>query len=1074
MKRLSTILVACFIFAPLAFGQNSATRGAITGRITDPSGAVVPGATVTATNLSTQFKTVTTSHADGFYNFPLMRVGQYSLTVSHTGFRTVTVKSLVVQIGQTVTQNIRLEVGSLTQTVNVIGSSPLLRPSQATSSTVVNNSMIANLPLNGRRYTDFVLLTPNTNADGEFGLVSFGGQQGGGDSGYANGNGANSYTVDGANATSNYFGGARGRTRVPYVFGENAVREFQVSTSPYSAAYGGAGAGFINTVTKSGTDKFHGSAFYYNRNNSFVGANDAIDKASGLPRPLDLLQQFGASAGGPIAVQKAWFFFDYEQQRELDPISVVNPGQSSVNEASFFPAGTALPPLPLPNAPFPSPSSVSSPDPTSATYLQQVSNALHAIQSNLGVRARRRDDLSFFPKVDWQLDNADHLTFEYNYNRFSSPGGEITFNPVSFAGDEALSNNFVHDHHATIEWTRSLRANLLSNFHISFLRDDQIESPSGLVNPSFPSVYLFTPEFMELGNPSFSLGTTHEFQWELNEGINWTSGKHNFSFGVDYDHTHIADFFPGDFTGTYAFSNPENFALGHYAFYEQATGNAYFPFSFPYYGFYVEDHYQARKNLTLDLGLREDFQVYPQPQENPGFPLTGQFPNNYGRWAPRFGFAYNPLPHTVVRGGIGLFYEILDGINYENSVATNGLRESSTFTIFNSSNPPNAQTPTIIAPGFGDGPTFPNRITSPSFFAGSSNISLVDPGFKTPAILESNLEIEQQLSPSMSFSVGTMWSHGYHLIASSAYDMNLFPPAGTTQYCISAEVPVTTLGPTCSGPVVTGPNLDSGLLTEGKINPNFGQINALISPGVDNYNSLYAELQRRLANGLEGLVSYTYSKDMCRHGVDFYNQFNLANTSSPCLLDQRQRFSIAGVYEPQFHFSTGAARALLSNWMISTEMAFNSGRPYAALLNAAPSGNELNDSAFNESTSNTADGINASGPSPLIGLNPYYGPGIAEIDLGLARSFHVREHQTVTIEAEMFNVPNTANFYVQYGTGINQDQYNPVGTTCGDGTSVNQKCFLTPNSGPGGFGTLNSIDQLNGPRVMQFSLTYKF
>jgi hypothetical protein len=189
-------------------------------------------------------------------------------------------------------------VGAGADTVKVIGTTPLLRPEESSASTVIERSLIEELPLNGRKYTDFMVLTPNTSYDGDTGLVSTAGQQGGEDSGYANGNGSSAFTVDGSNATSNYFADIVGRYRIPYLYGEDAIQEFQVSVSPYTAIYGG-GAGFVNAVTRSGSNAFHGSAFYYNRN-SATGANDSLDKAAGNPKPEDALQQFGAGLGGPI------------------------------------------------------------------------------------------------------------------------------------------------------------------------------------------------------------------------------------------------------------------------------------------------------------------------------------------------------------------------------------------------------------------------------------------------------------------------------------------------------------------------------------------------------------------------------------------------------------------------------------------------------------------------------------------------------------------------------------------------------------------------------------------------------
>src|SRR5580658_4036591 len=208
--------------------------------------------------------------------------GTYSITAGFKGFRDI--EGLVqVRVGSTTLQNVKLEVGASADTVKVTGISPLLRPEESSSSTVIDRSLIEDLPLNGRKYTNFMVLTPNTSYDGDTGLVSIAGQQGGEDSGYANGNGSNAFTVDGSNATNNYFADIVGRNRIPYLYGEDSIEEFQVAVSPYTAVYGG-GAGFVNAVTRSGSNMFHGSAFYYNRN-SATGANDALDKASGFPKP---------------------------------------------------------------------------------------------------------------------------------------------------------------------------------------------------------------------------------------------------------------------------------------------------------------------------------------------------------------------------------------------------------------------------------------------------------------------------------------------------------------------------------------------------------------------------------------------------------------------------------------------------------------------------------------------------------------------------------------------------------------------------------------------------------------------
>src|SRR5208337_1237229 len=356
IRPLANRLAVCSILVVLASGvfvtaQNVVLTGSLGGRVTDQSGAVVPGASVVLRNLATGVQqSAETNHA-GLYRFPVVMPGAYSITASLKGFRDV--QGLVrVLVGNTTSQDIKLQVGAGADTVKVIGTTPLLRPEESSASTVIERSLIQELPLDGRKYTDFMTLAPNTSYDGDTGLVSIAGQQGGEDSGYANGNGSTSFTVDGSNATNNYFSDIVGRNRIPYLFGENVIQEFQVAVSPYTAIYGG-GAGFVNAITRSGGNVFHGSAFYYNRNSVF-GANDALDKAAGNPKPEDDLQQFGAGLGGPIVRNRLWFFADYEQQLRNNPIPVINSdlatNPSNLDAfvlANFFPPSvTTAPALP--------------------------------------------------------------------------------------------------------------------------------------------------------------------------------------------------------------------------------------------------------------------------------------------------------------------------------------------------------------------------------------------------------------------------------------------------------------------------------------------------------------------------------------------------------------------------------------------------------------------------------------------------------------------------------------------------------------------------------------------------------
>src|SRR5208283_2567103 len=320
-------------------------------------------------------------------------------------------------------------------------------------------------------------------------------------------------------------------------------------------------------------------------------------------------------------------------------------------------------------------------------------------------------------------------------------------------------------------------------------------------------------------------------------------------------------------------------------------------------------------------------------------------------------------------------------------------------------------------------PTFPSILPSNSpLFQAAPDISLISPQFRVPYILQASLQIEREISENTTVSIGTMWNHGVHILSGSAYDLNLNPLQGKTTYIVCPpSTPVT--AQSCSGgQTIVLPNMDSGLLSEGRITSRFGEINELISPAQNHYNSFFAQLQRRMPGGLSLQASYTFAKSIMLDGMDFNNQFDFSNTHAVSLLDQRHRFTLAALYIPRFERLTGRgmAHTLLSGWMLSSVMEFSSGRPYAGLLAPAASGDNLNDTAFLQDTANTAGGINGAGPTPGIGLNSFYGPWLERIDVGLSRGVEIGEGKELEFQAQVFNLFNHANYYVQNGDGINQ------------------------------------------------------
>ena len=1049
----------------LACAQNAVSTGSLSGSVRDASGAVLPNVRVLLLGEATGIVLESTTNTDGIFSFPALQVGTYSATFTYAGFKKTEIKNLSVGVGHTTDAAAVLALGDVSQQVVVEAAESDINPTDTTVGTLLEKSTIEGLPSNGRRYTDFVLLTPNVTADGQFGHISFAGQSGGDLSGYnntaggaSNANGASAFTVDGSDATSYYYGDNRGFTRIPYIFGLQAIQEFQVQPNVYNAAYGGAGAGFINTVTKSGTNLFHGDLFYYNRN-SGTGANDAVDKAAGNRKLANVLQQFGADLGGPLIKDKLFFYFDYEQQRHRDPLYALNQAQAAISQTDFgVPVGAALP---TPNSHFPQPSSISqdqaTADPTNPVYLQGVSNALHEIKSNLGPRARRRDDIEFFPKLDWQADEKDRVTLLYNYNSFKSPGGIITFSPEAFGADELLGNNGVKDHVATIHWTRVLNSSIVNDMHASYVRDEQYYTPSGLDDPTAPEIILTAPSVFLMGNATFAYNNLREYQWQFADHVSMTRGKHQVEVGVDYNHDTVANDNPGTFYGQYIFLSLQAYALGKWNIFDQTAGNPKFNFSDPFVGFFVNDTFRTSQKLTLTGGVREDFQVYPDPHGNAALPFTQHFSNQYERLSPRLGFSYAPLAKTVVRGGIGLYYEIFVGGNYQNSTQTDGVSQTSLSLFdFSTASVPNTQS--VV---------FPNRLSgTDSRFADATNIVAISPHYKTPSVINASLQLDQEIAPHTILTLGSLWSHGMHLTSSTAFDLNLERPAGNTTYILPG------------GQSIVEPNLDSKLLQEGAISSSFSQINALVSPGINNYVSLFTQLNRQVSHGANLIMAYTLSKST-QSGVDFYNQFDLGESRGLSLLDMRHRLSAGVVYRPNYMWKNSTERALLSDWTVSTITQLNSGRPYTGVIGTSPAGASLNDTAALQSTPNTAAGLVGGnspgyGLAPGAGMNSFTGPWITEIDLGLERRFSIREKGSVSLKAQVFNLFNSPNYYVEAGSGINQVEYNATGATCGDGATLNQTCTLTANNGPGGFKTFTAVSQPNPPRIVQFSFGYSF
>ena len=304
---------ACLLVAATASAQSA--TGALDGIVVDQSGAVLPGVTIKVVSTRAGVTRSTVTDENGLFRNPLLPVGTYELTAELNGFQLRKLSDLVVSIGQTISLRVEMAVGSMSETVTVTGASPVLETTRTQVTSTVGEVAVQNLPVNGRNFIDFALLTPGVTRDVRTGDISFAGQRGT----------LNSLVVDGADNNNTFFGQAAGRTgsgRAPYQFSQDAVKEFQVNSNSFAAEYGRAGGAVINVVTKSGTNEFHGSGFEFFRDKS-LNAINAINELNNLPKSPYKFHQFGGTFGGPLQAGRHFFFANYDGQRNTTPNLVV-------------------------------------------------------------------------------------------------------------------------------------------------------------------------------------------------------------------------------------------------------------------------------------------------------------------------------------------------------------------------------------------------------------------------------------------------------------------------------------------------------------------------------------------------------------------------------------------------------------------------------------------------------------------------------------------------------------------------------------------------------------------------------
>ena len=1045
-KIVRFIFVSMLVLAlsAIAFAQ-STTTGSIGGVVTNPNKEVVTGAAVSVKNNGTNKEDSATTDDSGRFKVPNLQPGNYTVTVNSSGFSPSTMDNIVVEIGRETNLEVALSVGPVTGTVDVSAEAPVINTTQQDFSTNLNQTSINELPVNGRRWSNFAILTPGAVPDGNFGLISFRGISGL----------LNNSTVDGGDNNQAFFSEERGRTRSAYSISQSAIREFQVNTSNFAAEYGRSAGGVINAITKSGTNEFHGSGFFYDRNNkwgarnpgSFITSfvNGAIQRDA--LKPKDVRYQFGGTLGGPIVKDKLFFFFSYDEQRRNFPgvanFSTPNYLQT-VNVCTSAAAPGCTPAL----------FNASLKNPNRTLTNDQINSALSFLNSLTGETPRRGDQRLFLPKMDWQINSKNTFTATYNRLRWKSPAGVQTGATVQ--RDRAgFGDDFVEIDSLNMRLASTLSSKLINEFRFQWA--DELDS--AFAQPPLPgeptTANGFSPQVTLTGGLTFGkanfldrVALPDERRFQFADSVTYTTGNHTFKFGTDINRVRDIDenLFTG--AGAYSYSNINDFILDYLNFaasgsvtgkvcststrtagkcytsnYQQGFGPPRFQFRTIDWAFFAQDDWRVSPRLTLNLGLRWDYEQFPEPfLVNPNLPQTGNRPSDKNNFGPRIGFAADLTGDgkTSLRGGYGIYYGRINGTIIINSLINTGLSTG--------------QAVSSVAASSSAAPIFPNVLTSAP--PGTAAVNFFRDGFQNPLIHQGDLVFEREVARNTVVSASYLFSFGNHL--TTFVDTNLNPPTSEGRVSI-LDGPLA--GQTWVFPYYRGP----------RPNTSFGNILEIRDGISTKYNALVLQANRRLTNGLQFQSSYTLSRAQDNGGSQssgtftpgfssLFDPFDPQADSGYSTFDRRHKFVASVVYNTNFKSLNDAGKAILNGWTIAPIVNMFSGFRYTPTTNSFTTS-----SVFGASPAGGVNGSNGSLRFALLPNNFFHSPSIKYVDLRVSRRFTIKENAKLELLAEGFNIFNRTQV-----TGVNNHMYQ-LSVQNGQVVATFDPTFGTPSDLSNGF-----------------------
>jgi hypothetical protein len=1037
-RALSTLLSIC-VFAGCIFSQAQMSSGDLKGTATDTTGGVLPEATVTLTNIGTGVERSVITDGNGEFKFFVVPPGSYEVRVQREGLATYTRRPIQVTLGATVSIDAELQPAALQQEVLVQEDQPLVEVERTQQSDTITTERIENLPINQRNFLDFALLTPGvTDARG---LVNFSLPQtpSSGLSFLGQGGRYNSVTIDGVDNNDNAIASVRS------TMSQEAVLEFQINRTNFSAEFGRASGGLINIVSKSGENEYRGSVFAFLRDQALDARNPFAFGMNGasIDPPFSRLQT-GFAVGGPVKKNRSFFFLSYEGLRQRESRFV-----TFLENRSFFQPTVSQSALIAGLSASPSPTLrglAATLTPALTTSTQTFPSTVQLLESNSGAFPYRNNDNTASLRLDHALTSSNQMFGRLTFTDIDTIGGTIGGLRAPSRG----ANYQIQDYAAVFGNAEYFGPRMVNEFRSQFAGRQFNSYPADRFGPE---VSINGIAF--LGRDFFLPSTRNEKRLQLLDHVTFSTGKHYVKFGGDFHYLPISTttevFLGGRFifgeavpltsvidklagAGTSAnvaagltatgrsdlipnlsvpISSLQAFNFGLPIVYQQGFGNPTADLVNKVVAGYLQDNFRATSNLTLNFGLRYDFEFQPSPVHRDS--------NNFG---PRIGFAYSPNPRTVVRGGYGVYYSPLFEAAAFVSRVLDGTQISQIFLPLSGVPQLNINTTSADVWALAKARNVPgNRVLTAADIA---TLGLV-PGVTPPVVLDTDPNIVNPYSQQFSFGIDRE-------VAGINLSANYLGNRGV-KLIRSRNVNLRQIGTNAYGPVF------------GPINPAFLQESNVESSGSSIYHGLAMTATKRYTSHYQFQVSYTFSKAI-DDTTDFItdlqpaNQLNLRNERGLSAVDQRHRLVMSGILQLPWESGFGIGR-VLADMTVAPIISYSSGHPFNLLLGF---------DANNDTQANTDRPLYA-------GRNTGRGPSFMSFDLRVAKQFSFRREANYRMEAifEAFNLFNRVNF-----SGVN----NIVGNTVLPSYSVEGSRNVGP-ADPLGF--TSAFD----PRQIQLGVKFK-